>query len=587
MSNPLVQVRRSAALFFGLIAVLALPSFAAETADTAALLQTVANGPKEKRGAAIDHLGERHEHASQVVPALQKCLQDDDAQVRWRTARALGEFGSQAKDSAAGLRKLLGDNDPIVQYHAAVALGKLDDRSEETTEALINAATSEDGRVARAAIAALRHLKPGPKKVAEALAKALKSNDQAVTLHAMEAIVEQGANAMPLLKEALAQPETAYLACAAIEQIGPDAAPAVPDLVAMLSSTKHSHMQIQTLLALASIGPAAESAAPQIVPLLKSADDATVPVAAAYALGSMGAKDADAELRAAATAKDNAFLQMIATWALAKLHPNDQDAKKLAIEKLSQGLKSDDVTMRKAAAKSLQLLQAPPELVAPALVEIVNDSNPEVRSNVVDAIASLGESVVPRVSNALKNPQLREPAVRVLTKIGPQAAGAVKPLIDAANGAEPKLRTDIQFALAAIGPAAAPATDMLVVSLASKDAGERESALYALRKIGPGAKAAVTRLRRLMQADDSFNAIASAWALSRIAPDDAQVAAAVATKLAKGLSHADEQTRLECAEALADMGPAARSAAPALERAAKEDSSAAVRAAAAAALKQK
>ena len=59
-------------------------------------------------------------------------------------------------------------------------------------------------------------------------------------------------------------------------------------------------------------------------------------MAAAYALGSIGAEDVDAELKLAA-AKDDPFLQMIATWALAKLHPDDQAAMKAAVEKLMQG----------------------------------------------------------------------------------------------------------------------------------------------------------------------------------------------------------------------------------------------------------
>ena len=313
--------------------------------------------------------------------------------------------------------------------------------------------------------------------------------------------------------------------------------------------------------------------------LLANHSDATVPVAAAFALGSIGAKDADMELNAAA-AKSDPFLQMIAAWALAKLHPNDQAAQKTAIDKLIRGLESDNETLRHAAAKSLQLLKAPPEMVAPGLVSLLNDPSPEKHANAIEAIASLGESVVPKVTNALKNPQLRGPAIQVLTKLGPKAAGAVQPLIEAAKGADPKTRTDIQFALAAIGPAGAPATEMLVESLADKDAGVRESALLALRKIGPGAKGAVQRLTRRMQADDSFEAIASALALSRVASGDAKIAGLVAAKLAKGLSHADEQTRLECVGALIEMGPAANSAAPALQRAAKEDSSDLVREAA-------
>jgi HEAT repeat protein len=340
---------------------------------------------------------------------------------------------------------------------------------------------------------------------------------------------------------------------------------------------------IQALLALASIGPAAESAAPQIAPLLEMPNDATVPVAAAYALGSIGAKNADEPLRRAMS-KDNAFLQMMAAWSLAKLHPGDEPALQLAIQKLTQGLKSEDPALRTAAAKGLQMLQPPPELVAPYLIELVNDPDPEVQENVINAVASLGESVVPRLVRGLQNPELRGTAVRVLTRLGPKAAGAVQPLMEASRTADAPLRAEIHFALAAIGPAAAPATQMLAEAIGSDDQHIRESALYALRQIGPAAQAARAPLLARMQADDSFDALASAWALARIAPGDAAVAAQAVPKLQRGLSAPDEQTRLECAEALATFGPAARSAVPALERSAKEDAAAEVRAAAAAAL---
>ena len=186
-----------------------------------------------------------------------------------------------------------------------------------------------------------------------------------------------------------------------------------------------------------------------------------------------------------------------------------------------------------------------------------------------------------------RNLQFQSAAVRVITKIGPKAAGAVESLMEVASHADPKLRTDIQLALAAIGPAAAPATEMLTRAIASNDAGERESALYALRKIGPGAIAAVKPLLARVKADDSFDANAAAWALSRIAPDDSQVVAAVIPKLSKGLLAPDEQVRLECIAALTDLGAAAHSASAELERIAKEDSSPMVRAAAEAAVHPK
>lgn len=568
-----------------LSALLAIPCFAEPSADVAALVKAAVSGTGQARYTAIDDLGERHMAGPMVTPELQKLLVDKDPQVRWRSARALGDYGDLAQAAAPGLRKLLTDSDAIVQYHAAVALGRIDDKSDETVHALVTAATSKDGRVARAAIAALRNLDPGPEHIVKALGQVLKSDDEAVVLYALEAITERGKDAAPMLIEALKQPDTAYLACTAIEHIGPDAAATVPALTELIGSTRHSQLLIQALLATASIGPAAEAAAPKIEPLLAMETDATVPVAAAYALGSIGAKQADASLRAAIAKKDP-FLQMIAAWAVAKLNPGDKAAVKLAVDKLVQGLKSNEPTIRTAAAKSLQSLQAPPEMVAPELVALINDGDAEVQANVIDAIAGLGESVVPRVSKALENPQLREPAVRILRKIGPKAAGAVPALIAAASKADAKFRTDIQLALGAIGPDAAPATDMLAKSLVSSDAGERESALYALRKIGPKANAAVKPLFLRMQADDTFEAMAAAWALTRIAPENAQVTAAVVTKLSHGLADANEQVRLESVNGLAELGTAAKTAAPALEQAAKEDSSDEVRDAAELALKR-
>jgi HEAT repeat protein len=566
------------------VALAATSCFAqATTVDKS--LQTAVSGSGQARYTAIDDLGERHANAAQAVPALQKLLADKDPQVRWRSARALGDYDDQAMGAASAVRGLLKDSDPVVQYHAAVALGRIADKSDETVQALVTAATSKDERVARAAIASLRELEPGRDRVVKALAEVLKSDDEAVVLHAMEAIVERGPEAAPLLVEALRRPETTVLACSAIQQMGPEAKATVPALVEVIRSNKHSKLLIQALLAVASIGPAAEAASPAIVPLLESSTDATVPVAAAYALGSIGAKDAEPALRKAME-KDNPFMQMIAAWAIAKMNPEDQAAMKLAVAELVEGLKSNDAIVRTAAAKALQELKAPLELVGGALVQVMHDKDPEVQANVVDAIASLGESVVPRVAKALERPEMRDGAVRILRQLGPKAAGAVDALIKAAASGDAKFRTEVQMTLGAIGPAAAPATDMLAKSLASNDAGERESALYALRQIGPKAAAATRPLLQCMNTGDTFESEAAAWALARIAPDNPQVSSAVVKKLTAGLGDTDEQIRLESAAALAEMGAAAKAAAPALQRAAKEDASEVVRAAAADALKR-
>jgi HEAT repeat protein len=553
--------------------------------EVAKLLRTATEGSGKAQLKAIDHLGELRDNPTVVVPALRKLIKSDNDMVQWHSARALGEYGELAKEASGDIVKILQDNDPIVQYHAAIALGKLEDTSDATVAALVEKSTSKDPRVARAAISALRSLKPGPERVIAALKNALHSDDQAVTLHALEAIVAEGGKAVPLLKESLKEPKTAYLAVTAIEQIGPDAASTVPELTDLLNNTKHSQLLIQTLLAIASIGPKAESAESAILPHLQSMTDKTVPVAAAYALGSIKAKNADAQLKAAQR-KDDPFLHMVATWALARIHPDDEHMMKDAVGVLSKGLTSSDTKMRTAAAKGLQVLQPPPEMLGPVLLTVASDPDPNVSANIVNALAGLGESAVPRATRALQNPKARRLALRVLAKMGPKAAAAVPTLIEIAKGADPETREQINFALAAIGPEAAPATELLISGISNDDKRIRESALYALRAIGPGAKVATRPLLQKMEADKSFDSMAAAWALSRIAADNAQVAERVMPVLLRGLASTDEQTRLNSAESLGDLGSNAAKAAAELKKTAKEDKSDAVREAAKAARKR-
>lgn len=357
---------RLAARMFLIVATsaIAAPSFGA-IEESSRLLEVATRGTGSERYTAIDDLGERAADASLVVPALIKMLNDSDPQVVWRSTRALGDYGDEAAAAAPKLRQLLVSGDIIRQYHAAVTLGKIGDRSEATVDALVDAVGSPDSRMSRAAVAALKVLKPGPEKVMQALKKAIASDDTAVVTHALQAIVEVGPKAVPLIDELLKDPSTAYLAAAAAEQIGPDAAPTVPALLDVLDKTKHSQLQIRILLALGQIGPGAKAAAePKVLELLQSSQDATVPVAAAFALGSMGATNADGPLKAA-VAKDNEFLSMVAAWSLAKLHPDDAALKKQATDKLNAGLKSDDAAIKAAAAKGLQLLNPPPSNVPP------------------------------------------------------------------------------------------------------------------------------------------------------------------------------------------------------------------------------
>jgi HEAT repeat protein len=211
---------------------------------------------------------------------------------------------------------------------------------------------------------------------------------------------------------------------------------------------------------------------------------------------------------------------------------------------------------------------------------VADDPDPAVQGNVVQALASLGPQIVPHAIKALGNPKLRDLALRVLARQGPDAKDAVGPLVDAMSGADSEFRTQIQDTLAAIGPAAAPATDAMVSSLSSTDVHVQHSALFALRLIGPGAAAAKEPLLKLLQNKDPIDALAAAWALAEIAPKDADVAAKVIPVLLQGLENSNPEARVESVAALSALGSAASSAVPTLKQMAADDASPVVRAAA-------
>lgn len=336
---------------------LAATSASADTAQTKALLEKATSGDAASRYAAIDDLGERAADPEIVVPELVKLLSVKDPQVDWRSARALGDYGADAASAAPALRELLGNSDPILEYHAAIALGKIGDKSEATVDALVEAIASDDMRVSRAALAAIKNLQPGPQKTVPALKKALQSGDPAVAAHAIDAIVEQGKDAVPFINEALKEPETAYIAAAAAEQIGPDAAGAVPALTELLDTTQHSQLDVRVLLALGRIGPAAKPAVPQIISHLEKSADRTVPVAAAFALGMIGDPAGDDALKDAAAKSDRPFLSMVSAWSLAKLHPEDAALKAAAMDQLKAGMQSEDPDLKAAAEKGLKMME--------------------------------------------------------------------------------------------------------------------------------------------------------------------------------------------------------------------------------------
>ncbi|MGD9635726.1 MAG: HEAT repeat domain-containing protein, partial [Pirellulales bacterium] len=122
-------------------------------------------------------------------------------------------------------------------------------------------------------------------------------------------------------------------------------------------ATHHSQLDVRVLLALGRIGPAAKDAVPAIIDHLENCPDRTVPVAAAFALGMIGDPAGDAALKAAAEKSDRPFLSMVATWSLAKIHPDDAGMKSQAMDKLKAGMQSTDPDLKAAAEKGMKMME--------------------------------------------------------------------------------------------------------------------------------------------------------------------------------------------------------------------------------------
>ena len=81
--------------------------------------------------------------------------------------------------------------------------------------------------------------------------------------------------------------------------------------------------------------------------------------------------------------------------------------------------------------------------------------------------------------------------MRVLAKVGPEAAPAIPELINIAKGDDAKQKIEALFAIGAIGAGAAAAAPTAAAALGHTDPQVQQTAAYALGKIGPAAKEAV------------------------------------------------------------------------------------------------
>lgn len=572
---------------------------AARVGELKAALAAAAD--EDARVRAIDDLASLGQNALPALDEIVAAIGGDNVRVRWHAARAIGAIGEDAVTVLPKLVALLADPDPVVATQAAAAIGQIradDGRAEipadaaalyaAAAEGLAKAVVNPNAGVRRAALRSIARVVPQPEKLAELVDAQLADSEPAVVVAALESLADIGAPAVPFLVESLKDPKARYWAEVALTEIGPEAAPAAAALAAAAVNGEPEE-RLQAILALAAIGEPAAEAADELVTALESPDGA-VRSAAAYALGRIRAAAADAALEKAAADADP-FLAGIASWARARVHPDDKALVAKAREILVGALDGDRANAKVAAMSALvemsgSLDDAEKGAIAKRFVGLLEDADPAIRGAAATSIAGLGASAVGALEEGLSNPQIRAVVMELLAAAGSQAHPAVEGLVAALADADPAARGDAALALAAIGPeavSAVPALSKIVAEAAAEDP-TRYAAIYALGKVGTAAAAAADALRPLVrQTDDAMLASVSAWALLKIVPEDKDHVAVAVPMLRKGLRNERENVRLEAIAALADLGEAASSAVPMLELLAEDDPLPMVREAAAAA----
>jgi HEAT repeat protein len=512
--------------------------------------------------AAIDALDKIEPAPKAAVPALIQALGREDEAVRWHAARTLGDIGADAEEAVPALTKALDDSSVKVQAYAAHALGSIGKSAEPAVEKLIERAFDKDPLVRRASLRGLRLIKAPPEKTRPLFLKMLESGDLAAVLPTLQSIAEVGDDAIGPMRDVLKDEKLCYWACLVLAEMGEKAAPAVPELTEVLSH-QDPDVRMRALLTLGTIGKGAAPAIPAIAKLLDSDSFEAVQFSAAFALGAINQKDEVATRALVAAARSGKpLLKAVSLWTLAHQNPENLAVVGYAAKTLAEGLASEDAELRTMAAKMLGDFGSHPEIVGPALAAALQDSDPRVIGHALDALAALGPKILPKVTDAIKNPKRRHFAAGLIYRLGPQAAPAVPAIIEAlretaANEDDLLFRRQAQVALAAVGPEAKDAVPVLIDSLASDDQEVRGTACYALGKIGAGAAEAVPALEKHLEGSDGASHTAAVWALLQIRPGDQALEAKAVPLLVKALNHELELARAEAAACLGGIASAA------------------------------
>ena len=503
--------------------------------------------------------------------ALITSLGSQDNQEVEKAIEGISDLGPKGAPAVPAMEKLLTSSDPHLRAHAAIALGGMGKAAMPAAVALAKLITDDDADVRHAALDALAEIKPGPEMTVPLLVQALQDKDDAVIRRSLHALAERGAAIVPAMIEAMKDDRTEFYALLVLHEIGPEAKDAVPAICKLIEEKNEPYQRQEAAMTLGMIGPGAAAAVPDLILLL---DDREVGVqhAAVFALGMIGPPAAPAaEAIREHLDSEDPFFWVAGSWALAKIFPENENIKKTTARFIAQMLTDPDEHVRRMAAQALLDLKPGPQITLPALESALGNADPKVVDDTLIALAGLGEAAVPVLIKALEYPGSRESVAQLIQQLGSVAAPTAPALVSAYKD-EPDvdIRTHLLFALGEIGPQGKEVIDLAIEGCDDQDEGIRYASFYLLGQIGPEAMQSKDALKAHLDDEDKYYAATAAWALARIDEDDPVVIEKGIPLFVTALKNPQPFVRHEAADSLAELGPLAKSALPALEQAAKD-----------------
>ncbi len=317
------------------------------------------------RNQALMVLGNMGAEASRALPAIHARLDDENLHVRRSAAGALARVPAQSRAMRLALVAALDTDDDYRRGRVRAALLAVAGDAGDVAPELAALIAHQDRAVRDAALASLAELPPD--SVVPILVPFLQGPDEESrngATRVLTALGPEAAPAVPALVELLSQPGQVYPAMQVLTAIGPAAAPAVPRLVAMLDSpTTPRETRIRATRALRATGSAASTALPRF----------------RAELGRQDLSEASGGYRAALAG------------AILELSGPGDPAVTAYVERLAQAQRGWRAETRVEAVRALVALGPVALPAMPALREsLLRDRHAKIRGLAADALGAIG-----------------------------------------------------------------------------------------------------------------------------------------------------------------------------------------------------